>query len=244
MSLAAGLKRRLRKALNGAGIEVHRFSPGNSHLGRLAACLREHGVDFVVDVGANEGQFGRELRTAGYAGRLLSIEPMMAAHKRLTEASRNDKAWIVHPRCAMGASPGEIELNIAGNSVSSSVLPMLAAHSNAAPQSIYLGKETVPLTTLDLVARNHLGTAQAPFLKIDTQGYEWQVLDGASHALSVARGVQLELSLIPLYEGQKLWLECISRMENLGFTLWALEPAFVNPSNGRTLQLDATFMRV
>ncbi len=238
------LKKLLRKALNGAGIEIHRFSPDSSRLGRLATCLREHRIDFVVDVGANEGQFAQDLRTGGFGGRILSLEPMTVAHRLLTEASRGDSAWMVHPRCALGASEGEIELNISNNSVSSSVLPMLPAHSQAAPQSVYLGKETVSLTTLDLIAANFLGDAQAPFLKIDTQGYEWQVLDGAAQALSIARGVQIELSLIPLYEGQRLWLESIARLESLGFTLWALEPAFVDPSNGRTLQLDATFIKV
>lgn len=244
MGPLARLEKRRQKAMKGAGIEIHRSSPDSSRLGRLATCLREHRIDFVVDVGANEGQFAQDLRTGGFGGRILSLEPMTVAHRLLTEASRGDSAWMVHPRCALGASEGEIELNISNNSVSSSVLPMLPAHSQAAPQSVYLGKETVSLTTLDLKAANFLGEAQAPFLKIDTQGYEWQVLDGAAQALFIARGVQIELSLIPLYKGQRLWLESIARLESLGFTLWALEPAFVDPSNSRTLQLDAAFIKV
>jgi hypothetical protein len=144
----------------------------------------------------------------------------------------------------LGDRIGEIELNISGNSVSSSILPMLAAHSSAAPESDYLGHESAPLITLDSVAPPYLDGAQAPFLKIDTQGYEWQVLDGALATLPKVRGIQIELSLIPLYEGQHLWRESIERLEAEGFTLWRLQPAFDDPANGRTLQWDGLFFRL
>jgi hypothetical protein len=80
-------------------------------------------------------------------------------------------------------------------------------------------------------------------LKIDTQGYEWQVLDGAPDLLARSSAVLIELSLVPLYEGQHLWHECIARLEAAGLALWALEPVFVDPETGRTLQLDGLFLR-
>jgi hypothetical protein len=120
---------------------------------------------------------------------------------------------------------------------------MLAAHSNAAPESVYQGKETVPLTTLDLMLPTYLEQASAPFLKIDTQGYEWQVLDGAKQVLPKIRGIMMEISFIPLYGDQRLWRECVDRLQADGFTLWSLEPVFVDPVNGRTLQMDALFFR-
>lgn len=237
------LKHSVKKALNALGIEAHRYNPKSSSQARLIASLRAFDIDLVIDVGANEGQFARGLRAGGYSGQIVSIEPMSAAHRRLTRAGKGDAAWHVHSRCALGASAGEIELNIAGNSVSSSVLPMLATHCRAAPDSAYQGKESVPLTTLDLIAPSYFECAQAPFLKIDTQGYEWEVLDGAKGILPSVCGIQMELSLMPLYEGQHLWRESIARLEAEGFFLWALEPVFVDPSNGRTLQMDALFFR-
>ena len=80
-------------------------------------------------------------------------------------------------------------------------------------------------------------------MKIDTQGYEWQVLDGAYKTLSNAKGIICELSLLPLYEGQQLWRQIIERLEEEGFVLWALHKAFSDKNNGRTLQLDAVFLR-
>jgi hypothetical protein len=107
---------------------------------------------------------------------------------------------------------------------------MLTAHSSAAPGSAYLGHESAPLITLDSVAPPYLEAAEAPFLKIDTQGYEWHVLDGALATLPKVRGIQMELSLIPLYEGQRLWRKCIERLDAEGFVLWALQPVFVDPA--------------
>ena len=241
--MLSSVKQGVKQLLHAAGVEAHRFHPDTSPLARLMAALCHFNIDLVIDIGANEGQFAKELRAGGYSGRIVSFEPLSAAHGRLLQVSDGDTAWHVHPRCALGDRLGEIELNISGNSVSSSILPMLTSHSNAAPESAYLGHESAPLITLDSVAPPYLEGAQAPFLKIDTQGYEWHVLDGARATLPRVSGIQMELSLVPLYEGQRLWRECIERLETAGFVLWALQPVFIDLTNGRTLQWDGLFFR-
>ena len=241
--MLSGAKQSIKKALHALGIEAHRFHPGTSPLAQQMAALRAFDVDIVLDIGANDGQYAKELRAGGYAGSIVSFEPLTAAHYRLLHESKSDPTWQVHPRCALGDRTGEIELHIAGNSVSSSILPMLETHSNVAPESAYLGHELVELVTLDSIAPSYIEGMQAPFLKIDTQGYEWHVLDGALSTLAKVRGLQMELSLVPLYEGQHLWRECIERLEAEGFVLWSLQPVFVDPENGRTLQWDGLFFR-
>ena len=211
---------------------------------QIVASLREFKIDLVLDVGANSGQFATGLRGAGYSGNIVSFEPLAEAHSELLRASANDGKWHVSPRCALGDHDGTAEINIAGNSVSSSVLPMLDSHVAAAPASAYVGKESVPLTRFDTVAPKLLTGFDNPFLKIDTQGFEWAVLDGAGDLLSDMRGVLLELSLIPLYEDQHLWRDIIDRMESHGFALWALQPEFIEPDNARTLQANGVFYRI
>jgi len=210
---------------------------------QLQQGLERFGVDLVLDVGANAGQFGTDLRSMGYRGRIVSFEPLTSAHVQLLRAAHDDPAWSVHPRCAVGDRDDTVTINVAGNSVSSSLLPMTDAHESAARASAYVGSEQVPLVRLDSVVESYLAGARAPFLKIDTQGFEWAVLDGAPKLVPRLRGVLCELSLVHLYQGQHLWLDVIHRLEAEGLRTWAVQPGFTDRRDGRTLQLDAIFFR-
>ena len=91
-------------------------------------------------------------------------------------------------QCALGAEEGTSEINIAGNSWSSSLLDMARAHANAAPESAYVGKYVIEVKTLDSVYSEYANDNSRPFLKIDTQGYTKQVLDGVQHSLKKLQG--------------------------------------------------------
>lgn len=238
------IKKVIQRAVNLAGYDIRRLGHEPSTGDLLLKGINRFGVDLILDVGANEGQFAREFLWLGYKGRLVSFEPLSSAHAKLEKAARRDSRWTVHPRCAIGAQDGEAEINIAGNSVSSSILPMMESHVSASPGSAYIGVEKTPMFRLETAAPPYLGKARKPFLKIDTQGYEWQVLDGAGAILPRMSGVLCELSLVPLYEGQRLWLEIIRRLEDEGFTLWSIHRGFTDPRDGRTLQVDALFFRL
>jgi FkbM family methyltransferase len=226
------------------GFDVQRFIPAASYAAQMKALLSWHGVDLILDVGANVGQYGTELRDrVGYTGRVVSFEPMRIAYEKLCRLAARDRCWEIAPRSAIGAQLGTVTINVAGNSASSSVLPMLESHMSAAPESRFVGIEVVPLTPLDAIAAGYFSPDTVGFLKIDTQGYESEVLDGAMQTLSRVIGVQLELSVVPLYAGQKLMPELVDRMKSLGFELWAMAPAFIEPRTARMLQLDATFFR-
>ncbi len=234
----------IRKAVRATGFELHRLRPEVSPPHQLQIGLRRFGIDLVLDVGANAGQFGAQLREFGFQGDVVSFEPLSAAHAKLSARAARDARWHVHPRTAIGDRDGEIEIHVAGNSVSSSILPMLEAHSQAARTSAYVGSESAPIATLDTVAPPYLANSRSPFLKIDTQGFEAHVLNGAAEILPRIRGVLCELSLVPLYGGQPSWKDMLARFEAAGFTLWALQPGFTDQRDGRTLQLDAILFRV
>jgi len=204
--------------------------------------LSSHGVNLVFDVGANTGQFAQALRDEGFAGRIVSFEALAAAHEQLRLSSKNDPLWEVAPQAAIGVEDGEIDIHIADNSVSSSVLEMLPTHTDIAPSARYVGTERVPLRRLDSLAHPYL-TSDSVFLKVDTQGYEDRVLAGASLILKHVVGVQLEVSLVPLYEGQCLFPEMVQRLKHEGFELWAVWQSFIDEASGRLLQADATFFR-
>ena len=245
-----GFIKKIIKAIlrNIFGLELHWIRSAPQTVEQVAAMqiissLRKFKIGLILDVGANTGQFATEIRQCGYKGRIVSFEPLSSAHSVLMQASAGDPMWDAYPRCALGDHNGEVEINIAGNSESSSILPMLESHRSAAPESAYQGKEIVSIKTLDAVAGQYLKDARAPFLKIDTQGFEWHVLDGARDTLPHIKGILVELSLVPLYEGQHLWREVIARLEAEGFTLWAFKPVFSDQASGRTLQVDGIFYR-
>lgn len=234
----------IKSGLRKFGLEIHKYSPTTSPTAQIVSSLQRFNIDFVIDVGANQGQFASEIRNGGYTGNIVSFEPLSMAHADLQRASNRDAKWDIFPRCALGDHDGEAKINIAGNSTSSSLLPMLNSHLTAAPHTAYIDTEAVPLWTLDSVASDYISKFKNPFLKIDIQGFEWKVLDGAKNILPYMHGVLLELSLLPLYEGQHLWEDLIDRLKNEGFSLWAIQPGFTDPENGRTLQVDGIFYRL
>lgn len=236
-------KTNIKRLINLAGFDLHRLTPSSNPAFQLLKALNRFEIDLVMDVGANAGQFALRLRSVGYKGNLVSFEPLSAAHTVLSEAAGRDPKWHVPPRCALGDYDGEIGINVAGNSVSSSVLPMMETHISAAKGAAYVGTEKVPLRRLDSMAPVYLTNARRSFLKIDTQGFEWQVLDGASRSLPMIHGILCELSLVPLYVGQRLWMDIIDRLKTEGFTLWSIQKGFTDPHDGRTLQVDAIFFR-
>ena len=136
-----------------------------------------------------------------------------------------------------------LNIHVAGNSTSSSLLPMLQRHVDAAPQSAPVATEPVPVYRLDDIDHPQLKSAKRVLLKIDTQGYEMPVLRGASKTLERCAGLQVEMSIVPLYAGQALYRELIDYLDGVGFDLWGLLPGFVDPSSGRLLQMDGLFFR-
>ncbi len=209
---------------------------------RRIQLLNHYGINLVFDVGANIGQYASDLRRMGYNGRIVSFEPLTSAYKSLRERSSKDELWeTVH--CALGDYDGISEINIAANSQSSSLLSMTSTHVQAAPDSGYVGTEDVVLSRLDTILEAFKDEHERLFVKIDAQGYEAKILDGASEVLPLIEGFQVEASLVPLYEGESLIEEMIVMMRKLGFVLVSIEPGFSDVQTGVMLQADLIFFR-
>lgn len=237
------IKHALKLTARRLGLEVNRYNAVESTEARLFALLNTHRIDTVIDVGANNGGYGQLLRRGGFAGTIVSFEPLEQEHAALTAAAANDTNWIVAPRMALGSENKTIEIHVAGNSASSSILPMHEAHAKAAPESRYVGVQQATMHRLDDVRIPALEAADRVLLKIDTQGYEMMVLQGATKLLERLVGVQLELSVTPLYEGQVLYLAMAQWLQARGFELWNAIPGFVDPQSARMLQFDGVFFR-
>jgi FkbM family methyltransferase len=201
-------------------------------------------TDVILDVGANTGQFAEGLRAGGYHGHIISFEPLSSAHATLVAAAVSDPLWDVAERCAVGASDGLAEINIAGNSYSSSLLPMLDLHREAAPQSAYLGTEPCRVVTLDSYIEQTFADPTTLFgLKIDTQGYEAQVLAGLKRSHDRVKVIVCEMSLARLYAHGPSMSELCHLLAELGYRCVALGPELEDPRTGELLQANGVFVK-
>jgi FkbM family methyltransferase len=231
----------VRRALQRGGLDVVPYSQAKHPLARRNSLFAHYGIDLVIDVGANAGQYGRFLRTTGYRGQILSLEPLSTAFAQLQITAASDPSWKTR-RTAIGDHSGTATINVAANSESSSLLPMLPEHLKAYPQSAFQSTEEVPVTRLEEIIDDVPRSARI-FVKVDTQGYERRVIESAGAALERVRGVQLEMSLVPLYEGESLLPDLVTFMSSEGFTLMSVEPGAGNGTTGQLLQIDGLFFR-
>jgi FkbM family methyltransferase len=223
--------------LNRFGWQITRINEVTDEM--LVKILHDSDVDLVIDVGANIGQYALSIFNSRYQGRVLSFEPQSEAYSLLCSNLSSWPRWSAAPRCALGSIPGKQSLNISTNSVSSSLLDMESKHLHAAPSSAYASTEIVDVIRLDDVDF----IAQRPFLKIDAQGYEGHILDGAGDTLVKAFGVQIEISLTELYSGQPSYLEILNRLDKLGFRIWDIKLGFRDKISRRLLQADVIMFK-
>jgi FkbM family methyltransferase len=237
-------ERLTKKIFQNFGILVRKYNPATSEELRRIKLLEHYKIDLVFDIGANVGQYAGGIIDAGYKNKIVSFEPLSSAYSKIESESKTNANWDLAPRCAIGSQNQKIEINISANSVSSTLLNMLDSHIEGAPESKIIGKEKVQVFPLDEIALKYLGNAKNIFLKIDVQGFEEEVLKGAQNMIAKAKGIEMEISLVPLYEGQT-WLlqEVLAYMKEKGFLLTSIVPAFTDHKTGKVLQCNGIFFR-
>lgn len=213
------MKEQLRALLRRFGIEVNRTGTWPTVVNFLA----DRRIEVVLDVGANQGQFAQDLRAKGYKGRIHSFEPVSSVADVLVKAAATDPDWKVET-FALGATAHRATIRVAELSVFSSMLPSTEAAAQFGERSATRRTEEIEVRTLDEVLAP--AVPQNAFLKIDTQGFERQVLEGAKRTLPHLKGVLLELPIIHLYQGNWRIHEAIAFMDQSGFV-----PAQFHPVN-------------
>jgi FkbM family methyltransferase len=228
----------IRRLARRLGYEVRQYTPLRSF--RAARERLLEGIDVVLDVGANAGQYGEQLRELGFRGRLVSLEPVAEAFAELERRAGADDAWEA-VRVAASDADGEITLNITGDSRSSSVL---ARNERFADKAGWAPKESreVAARRLDGLVGELLRPDERAYLKLDVQGYERHVLDGAGAALARFEAIELELSVTPLYDGQPSLIEMLPLLADRGFRPVCLEPILLD-DDGLLMELDGLFAR-
>lgn len=238
-----GWRRSIRRALWGFGYDIAHFTPTTHPTARIRQLLRDRAVDTVLDVGANAGQFAHFLREdLGYRQRIISFEPLSAVYAQLAAKAAADPLWSTH-HFALGAANERREINVSVNGVSSSILPMHPSVEQAVPAARFYDRELIEIRTLDSIFDDACAGATSIYLKLDTQGYEHQVLTGAERVLPRIDIVQMEMALMPLYEGEMRFGGLMELMQGLGYRLVGLEQGSTDPHSGAIQQVDGIFCR-
>jgi FkbM family methyltransferase len=201
-------------------------------------------IDCVIDVGANRGQYGDFLRRIGYKGRIDSFEPVATSFKLLEERCKSDPTWHAH-NLALGAKDEAHEINVMNRDEFSSLLP-LNSYGNAQFQkeAAVTRTETVKVARLDSVINMVTEGLNNPriYLKLDTQGYDLEVMNGASGCLPLLMGLQSEIALRPIYQGMPDYLTALTKFNNLGFSITSICPVS-RDENLRVIEFDCLMVR-
>lgn len=196
----------ISSGLDRLGIEFQRSTT-------LRRFIATHPIDLVIDAGANLGQFASTMRSKGYRGCIWSFEPVAHVYQVLAAKAVRDPNWRVS-QTALGNEQGKAEINVMANHTLSSMLApgkMLSAYDAGE-----MVTEQVVVDTLDRLLADD--PSQSILLKIDVQGFEKEVLEGARTILPRVHALYIELPVEQLYEGGWTFDEAISYLDDLGFT--------------------------
>ena len=230
------MKNIIKKALKGLGYQVNRYQEE-----KIIKILTHFEINKLFDVGANVGQYSLSMRKMGFDKKIISFEPLKTAFLTLQQAAAKDKNWVVN-NYALGNENIESVINVSENLVSSSILNMLPEHTKRAPESKYVSKQTIEIKKLDSIFNDFYEAGDNIMLKIDTQGYEKNVILGAENVLNKIRIIELEMSVVALYEKTESFTDMIEFLDSKGFELFFLENGFSDAKTGRVLQVDGIFV--
>jgi FkbM family methyltransferase len=197
---------------------------------------------FVVDVGANRGQFAVAMLELVPTSTVLSFEPLPTQAAQLAGLHRRYGERLEVRNIALGGTHGRQELHINSHHQSSSLRSLAPRHLNAFPDAHDVGTVLVDVDRLD----SQLSPADIPdnsMLKIDAQGFERDVIDGAGDLLLRFDILLIEASFQPLYDGEWTFVEMVEQLDSRGFSFVRPVGFLKSPSTAEYLQVDALFTR-
>ena len=243
MALRRQLRRSVKDTVRRLGYDVVNLRYHDSLHDHLRALFRRYAIDCVLDVGARHGDYADALRAFGYDGAIVSFEPIALNYRILTARAAGDARW--HTRqIALGANNGEPEINVSRDTQFSSFLePNEYAQKAFGEDPRVERRERVVLRRLDDVFDEVVPAASRRiFLKIDTQGYDLEVIDGASAVFDRVTALQIELAVNRIYDASPFYMDVIGSLTDAGFSLTGLYAVNRDPSL-RVVDFDCVMVR-
>lgn len=221
---------------------LRRLRLSRIHHPSITDFLVHEGIGTVFDVGANAGGYGLEIREQGYRGRIVSFEPIPEVYQKLVANCRSDPLWQSH-QIGLGKDDQEMEISVTTATVFSSLKAPTDYTVRKFVGATAERRETIKVARLDTFLRASTELIGRGYLKIDTQGFEKEVLIGAGDCLGSFHAVQLEVALQPLYENQQTWIPMIQFMSQKGFDVAMAKENGFDFDAMRLLEMDVVFIR-
>jgi FkbM family methyltransferase len=194
------------------------------HLRRMLSRLR---INCVLDVGAHQGDFAVGLREDGYEGDIISFEPVAENFHALERRRGSDSRWRVH-RLALGSQRGSADIRVFQGSTFHSLLDASDYGRERFPGRLEVQRtEAVPIERLEDILDGLIAHVEDPriFLKIDTQGYDMEVIRGLGSAAPRIAALQMEMTARPLYsDATNSLVTALDELGERGFRLSGILP--------------------
>ena len=205
--------------------------------------IKQHKIDLILDVGANFGQFGTDMRNMGYLGQIISFEPVNKCYQRLSSIA--DDKWQIE-NFALGDKNSKEEINISNKTVFSSILDVNEIGKSNFSNSIkVVGKQNTLVKKLDDIINelvNNLNKRRI-FLKIDTQGYDNRVIRGSLQTLEHVKILQTEISCKGIYMDTPSVSQRLQELLNLGFSITGIFPISRDKNTMEILEFNCLLIR-
>ncbi len=203
--------------------------------------LKPIGIQTVLDVGASNGGFATLARNIFPTAQIHSFEPLTKSFEDLKKKFAADNNFSAH-QLVCADKNSEMDFFENDYTGSSSIIPMADLHKEAYPQTVQAKQIKVKAVRLDEYFSS-LNCSKNILLKIDVQGAEDKVLNGAAAILKDVKVVFIETSFRELYVGQWLFNDTYQFLIHHGFVLAGMENISQNMQDGGYLQADAFFVK-
>lgn len=200
---------RIKKLLRRKGYDIVRYHSF------FDSTLKPLGIQTVLDIGANTGEYSKEMRALLPHAQIYAFEPLHDCFARLSAALPGDERFHAL-NVALGDSNEEAVIQRSSFHPSSSLLPMSDLHKTLYPKSKDATEETIQVMRLDDAVQD-ISFETPLFIKMDVQGFEDKVIKGGPNTLAKASALQIETSFVPLYEGQPLFDDIYQLVRSMGF---------------------------
>lgn len=224
--------------------KLYTLSRVYNDLQRLKYFIDLYKINLVFDIGANTGQFAKSIRRYDYKDQIISIEPLQREFKILNIHFREDKKFKSY-NYALGCENKKTNINVAENSVSSSLYEPNLQHYNVDKRSQTLDKEKIELIKLDdLIKLKKIDIFKNTMLKIDTQGSEMNILLGANNFLKSVKIILLELSFKDLYNINNSYIDILDFLDKKNFKLIDFFYGVRDKKNNKLIQADILLEKI